>query len=161
MSSIFYLLHIFLANYSSIMNFLYIITDYFSWHVSQRLLRIWPKGHISGPRVLDFELSLQTHILTLMLLHPNMSPFLSYWTYFWPKSTRSWSFYTDSLTPSVLQDISLYLTYWTYFWTKSSRSLTYYTDSLPHSNVASAIREPIFDLLNIFLTQECSIMSFL
>jgi len=100
---IFDLHHISLANYSSIMNFSYILIDFLWWHVIHRVLHIWPIEHISGPRVLDLDRSIQTRWLHLIFDLPDSTPFLTYWTYFWPKNTQSCSFYTVSLTPSDLR----------------------------------------------------------
>jgi len=112
----------------SILNFLYRLIHSFWWHISHWVLHVWSKWHISVQRVLDLEHSLHSNCLSLMWTQPFVSPFLNYWTYFWPKSPRSWSFYTESLTPSVLR---------------------------------SARQYSIFDLLNIFLAQEYSILIFL
>jgi len=52
--------------------------------------------HNSGPRVLELELSKDTHRLILMLLQSYKSPCFT-WTYFWPKSSWTLTYYTIPL----------------------------------------------------------------
>jgi len=61
---------------------------------------IRPTEHISGKIVPNHEHSIHNHWLTLLLLQPYMSPYMTYWTYFWKICPQSWTFYTCTLIPS-------------------------------------------------------------
>ena len=93
------MLNKFLAKVYPILNFLYVLIEAFWCHISHIEVRIWTTEHFSDPRVLQFELSIQTHWLLLILFQPYRSPYLIYWTYFWPKSPQIWTFYSDKLPP--------------------------------------------------------------
>ena len=63
-----------LAQESTIMNFLYILIDNFSWYISHTVVHIWPNGHVSGLRVVDFEFSNSIYFL-LIISHPYSSAY--------------------------------------------------------------------------------------
>ena len=113
----------------------------------------YPTEQISGKLVLDNKISIQTH--WLWVLHQTDSrPYLIKGTYFWPKSTRTWTFTTHSLihsdvTWAIYEAI---LTYWTNFWQISPRWWTFYIKSLTPSDDTSATEYCIFDLMNILLS---------
>ena len=66
------------------------------------------------------------YILIDMSNQPYRSPYLTYWTYFWPKSRRFWTFFLDSLTPSdFISAIQVHITLIIFFCTESPRSWTF------------------------------------
>ena len=79
--SIFDLLNIFLANQTSILNFLNWLIDSFWICFSHTEVHIRATEHISGKLVLDHELPIHTYWLHLMLDKPDSSPYLNDWTY--------------------------------------------------------------------------------
>ena len=82
------------------MNFTYTPIDPIWCYISYTEVHVWRTEHISYSSVLDHELSIHTHCLTLMLLQTYISPCLTYWTYFCQINPRSWNVYIYSLTPS-------------------------------------------------------------
>jgi len=99
LESIFDQLNIFLAYWYSILNIQYILIDSFWCYFRRVWTHCWPTEKISGILVHDDEISIQTDWLLLVLYQTVSSPYLTLGTYFWPKSTWSWTFYRYSLTP--------------------------------------------------------------
>jgi len=97
---IFDLKDIIVAKESLILNFSYITIDYFWCYFTHTEVHITPIEHISVKLVFDHELPMHTFWLYQVLDMPDISPYLTDWTYFWPNSIRSRNFYTYSLTPS-------------------------------------------------------------
>jgi len=71
---IFDLLNMFLTQESLIMIFLNRLSDSFWCYIRHTIVHFWHNEHISGPRGLDLELSIQTHWLFLMSYEPDNSP---------------------------------------------------------------------------------------
>jgi len=85
---IFDLKDIIVAKESLILNFSYITIDYFWCYFTHTEVHITPIEHISVKLVFDHELPMHTFWLYQVLDMPDISPYLTDWTYFWPKSTR-------------------------------------------------------------------------
>ena len=88
--------NMFLAKESSILGFLYILIDSFWCIISHIDVHIWPFELVSGQSVLKMFQTIYNYRLLLMINQLYRGPLLTYWLYLWPKSPRSWTFYTYS-----------------------------------------------------------------
>jgi len=107
----------------------------------------------------DTELFTCTHWRVQMSYQLYRSPYLNYWTYFWTKSPRSWTFNSDLLTSfdflSAIQKSIFYLLFFSV-----DHELSFQSHWLllilfqPH-------RSPYFTCLVFILSQGSSIVNFL
>jgi len=89
--------------------------------------------------IFDTELFTCTHWRVQMSYQLYRSPYLNYWTYFWTKSPRSWTFKSDLLTSfdflSVIQKSIFYLLFFLSIMNFQFRLIDFFLLSFGHTEV--------------------------